>query len=76
METLIATAFALLFAGCWWMEIRTATKARNCHLDQLFRVREEHARELSRERSESWKAGVRAGTEAVRPKRDKAGRFA
>ncbi len=28
MDTIIATAFALLFGACWVMEMRTAAKAR------------------------------------------------
>jgi hypothetical protein len=58
-----------LFALCWWMEMRSAAKARNGHYEQIGRIRDEHARELARERSESWKEGVRAGSEARRQMR-------
>ena len=79
MDTLIATAFAALFAGCWVMEMRSSRKMREGHTLECKRLREEHIRELAQERSTSWKEGVRMGSEARRQLRydsHKAGRFA
>jgi len=76
MDTLIATAFAALFAGCWIFEARTLNKVRDGHSEYLARLRKEHTEELRAARNEGWYEGVKYQEELMKPKRDKAGRFA
>ena len=87
MDTLIATAFAALFAGCRVIEMRSSRKMREGHIDHMRKLQGEHRdamatlslqheADIERERSESWREGVRMGAEATKRKRDKAGRFA
>jgi len=71
--------FAITALG-WWMEMRTVQKLRDGHQERMFKLQTEHANtmstlrlqheaDLARERSESWKEGVRAGSEARRQMR-------
>jgi len=87
MDTLIATAFAALFAGCWVMEMRSSRKMREGHQDRMLKLQNEHAaalesadrfygHEVERARNEGWDEGRLYQISISTPKRDKAGRFA
>ena len=91
MDTLIATAFAALFAGCWVMEMRTLRKVRAGHYDRIEQMKIVHCAEMNamrdqfdtdiyrikdRERSEGWEEGRQYQLKQMTRKRDKAGRFA
>ncbi len=76
MDTLIATAFALLFGACWWIELRFASKVRNTYEDILLKLKEGHAKNLKSAHSAGWLEGVEYQRNLMTRKRDKAGRFA
>ena len=76
MDTLIATAIAALFAGCWVMEMRSSRKMREGHLLECKRLREEFFVSVRAARNEGWYEGVEYQRNLMTRKRDKAGRFA
>ena len=76
MDTLIATAFAALFAGCWIWEMRVLRKVRDGHLLECKRLREEFFVSVRAARNEGWYEGVEYQRNLMTRKRDKAGRFA
>ena len=49
---------------------------RRAHDEKVRRLTMVHEADIEKERSESWKEGVRMGAEATKRKRDKAGGFA
>lgn len=80
MDTLIATAFAALFAGCWVMEMRSSRKMREGHYDRVEQMKVDHHHDkqlaMIRSHDEGWLAGVEYQRQLMTRKRDKAGRFA
>ena len=78
-----ATAISGLLLFCWIMELRTIHRLRETHDAEIAKLRLDAIKakgdfdaELAEARHKSWCEGVRAGAEATKRKRDKAGRFA
>jgi hypothetical protein len=76
MDTLIATAFAALFAGCWVMEMRSSRKMREAEIKRYNDAMRDRLVAVAQALDAGWLDGVEYQREQMTRKRDKAGRFA
>ena len=76
MDTLIATAFAALFAGCWVMEMRSSRKMREAEIKRYNDAMRDRLMAVAQALDAGWLDGVEYQREQMTRKRDKAGRFA
>lgn len=76
MDTLIATAFAVLFAVCWLLEIGFANNMRKEHLKRYNDLMRDRSVAIAQARDAGWLDGVEYQRQLMTRKRDKAGRFA
>ena len=76
MDTLIATAFAALFAGCWVIEMRSSRKMREAEIKRYNDAMRDRLVAVAQALDAGWLDGVAYQREQMTRKRDKAGRFA
>lgn len=76
MDTLIATAFAALFAGCWVIEMRSSRKMREAEIKRYNDAMRDRLVAVAQALDAGWLDGVEYQREQMTRKRDKAGRFA
>lgn len=76
MDTLIATAFAALFAGCWVIEMRSSRRIRDGEISRYNDLLRDRMEAVARARDAGWLDGVEYQRKLMTRKRDKAGRFA
>ena len=76
MDTLIATAFAALFAGCWVIEMRSSRRIRDGEISRYNDLSRDRMEAVARARDAGWLDGVEYQRKLMTRKRDKAGRFA
>ena len=76
MDTLIATDFAALFAGCWVMERRSSRKMREAEIKRYNDAMRDRLVAVAQALDAGWLDGVEYQREQMTRKRDKAGRFA